>query len=170
MDDYPPRVQNSNDQTIYNKIQIFVLEDGSLEDVENTVLGLKAFNPDKVAGETLRWLPYYSPTSGGSISLSSYLDSDGHFARISDFQYEIPSNFNGIDRFSIIVDEGDRQADVPFEINIKAIPDPPIFSEGSVLTIEVSKNSYFERLITASDPDFQSVDFKLLYHPTVQSG
>ena len=58
VNDYPPRVQNQSNQLIYKKIQLFVIEDGSVDDVKNTVHGLRAFNPDKVAGETLRWLPY----------------------------------------------------------------------------------------------------------------
>ena len=163
VDDYPPRVQDSQDQLIYKKIQIFVLEDGNLDDVKNMVLGLRAYNPDKAAGETLRWLPYQPPLSGGQISLTSYLDDDKHYARISNFDYQIPANFYGIDRFSLIADEGDRQTEVPFEINIKAIPDPPAFLETGPIIISVEPGNYFDRLILVTDPDGQSIDFKLLY-------
>ena len=127
------------------------------------VLGLRAFNPDKAPGETLRWLPYQSPSSGGQISLTSYLDDEKHYARISNFDYQIPANFYGIDRFSLIADEGDRQTETSFEINIKAIPDPPAFLETGPITISVIPGSYFDRLILAVDPDGQSIDFKLLY-------
>lgn len=163
VDDYPPRVQNSSNELIYKKVQLYVVEDGSLEDVRDTVLGLRAFNPDKVAGETLRWLPYKKPTSGGDISLSSYLDEDKIFAKISEFEYEIPKHFNGIDHFSLMVDEGDRQTEVPFEINVKSIPDPPEFLEKGPVSWSVASGSYIEKVILAKDPDGQTIDFKLLY-------
>lgn len=163
VNDYPPRVQNQSNQLIYKKIQLFVIEDGSVDDVKNTVHGLRAFNPDKVAGETLRWLPYTPPSSGGSLSLSSYLDEDKIFARVSGFEYQLPEHFNGIDQFSLIVDEGDRQTEVPFEVTVKSIPDPPEFLEDGPVSLSVARGSYIERVILAKDPDGQTVDFKLLY-------
>ena len=168
VDDYPPRVQDSFGSIIYKKIQIFVLEDGNLDDVSTTVQGLSAFNPDKFAGESLRWLLYQNPSSGGEVSFTSYMDDDKNLSRITDFYYRPPPNFNGIDRFTLIVDEGDRQTEVPFEINIKSIPDPPVFLEGGSLSLNVDRGSYFEKKINAIDPDHQSVDFKLLY-PTNNS-
>ena len=72
VDDYPPRVQNASGQTIYSKIKLFVLEDGSLDDVENFVMGLYAFNPDKKIGETLRWLDLQSTFKWWPYFFSSY--------------------------------------------------------------------------------------------------
>ena len=63
------------------------------------------------------------------------MDEDKIFARVSGFEYQLPEHFNGIDQFSLIVDEGDRQTEVPFEVTVKSIPDPPEFLEDGRLTV-----------------------------------
>ena len=163
VDDYPPRIVDSLGETIFSKIKIFVLEDGSTESVTNFISGLRAFNPDKVSGETLRWLAFKQPSSGGSISLSSELEEDNEYAVVSDFNYSIPLNFNGMDQFSLVADEGDRSTEIFFEINVKSLPDPPTFLTENPLEFSVFRGSYTEFRVEADEPDQQTVDFKVLY-------
>ena len=163
VDDFPPRIINSLGETIFSKIQLFILEDGSTEPVSDLITSLRAFNPDKSSGESLRWLVFKQPSSGGSISLSSELDLNNEFALVSDFNYSIPTNFNGLDLFSLVVDEGDRFTEILFEINVKSLPDPPAFLTESPLNFAVDRGSFTEFTIEAYEPDQQLVDFKVLY-------
>jgi hypothetical protein len=168
VDDFPPLVMNASGQTIYSQIQLFVLEDGNLDDVRETVMGLYAYNPDKKFGETLRWLSYKQPLSGGHISLTSYKDEINDFALIADFNYSLPMHFNGADKFSILVDEGDKTTEVPFEINVKSIPDPPEFIDDNLTFSLGESGSYIQFEVTAFEPDGQPLEFKIL-HSTPES-
>jgi hypothetical protein len=168
VDDYPPRIVNRLGETIYSKIQLFILEDGSTNDVVNLISGLRAFNPDKASGESLRWLAFKQPTSGGIVSLSSMTDDESEYAGISDFSYSIPPNFNGIDRFSLVADEGDRTSEVFFEVNVKSIPDPPSFVSENPAEVYATPGESIYLKIDVNEPDQESVDYKLLY-PTSMS-
>lgn len=163
VDDFPPRIINSLGETLFSKIQLFILEDGSTESVSDLITSLRAFNPDKVSGESLRWLVFKQPSSGGSISLSSEIDQNSDYALVSDFNYSVPTNFNGIDLFSLVVDEGDRFTEILFEINVKSLPDPPAFLTESPLEVAVVRGSYTEFTVEVDEPDQQSVDFKVLH-------
>ena len=163
VDDYPPRIQNSDGESINKKIQFFLVEDGSTAVVENFVNGITAYNPDKEIGESLRWLAFEQPSSGGSISLSSLLDSNNENALISNFVYNLPANFNGLDRFTLIADEGDRFTEILFEINVKSLPDPPSFLAQKPVVISVFPENYVNFTFEVEEPDNQSVDFKVLY-------
>jgi hypothetical protein len=163
VDDYPPRIVNSLGETIFSKIQLFIIEDGTTDPVIDLVTGLRAFNPDKQFGESLRWLVLKEPSSGGSISLSSALDQNNEYAIVSDFNYSIPANFNGKDLFSLVVDEGDRFTEILFEINVKSVPDPPAFLTESPFDITVDRSSSIEFKVSVDEPDQQFVDFRVLY-------
>jgi len=163
VDDFPPRIVNALGETIFSKIQLFILEDGSTESVSDSITSLRAFNPDKASGESLRWLVFKQPSSGGSISLSSEIDQNSESALVSDFNYSVPTNFNGIDLFSLVVDEGDRFTEILFEINVKSLPDPPAFLTESPLEVAVVRGSYTEFTVEVDEPDQQSVDFKVLH-------
>ena len=70
VDDYPPRIFKENGNEVNEKIKIFVLEDNYLEDVENVVAQLRAYNPDAELGDTLRWKILMRPTSGAILPQS----------------------------------------------------------------------------------------------------
>ena len=163
VDDYPPRIQNSDGESINKKIQFFLIEDGSTEIIENFVNGISAFNPDKKIGESLRWLAFDQPSSGGSISLSSLLDNENENASITNFKYQLPANFNGLDRFTLVADEGDRFTEISFEVNVKSIADPPSFLSQRPVVLSVIPEKYFNFTFEVDEPDDQSVDFKVLY-------
>ena len=163
VDDYPPRIQNNDGEILDTKIEFFLVEDGSTEVVENFVNGITAYNPDKEIGESLRWLAFEQPSSGGSISLSSLSDDKNENALISNFVYNIPANFNGIDRFTLVADEGDRFTEMLFEIVVKSIPDPPSFLALRPVVIPVVQGNYTNFTFEVDEPDNQSVDFKILY-------
>ncbi|MGA1101511.1 MAG: hypothetical protein ACO3VB_07060, partial [Opitutales bacterium] len=103
------------------------------------------------------------PSSGGSISLSSLLDGNNENALISNFVYNLPANFNGLDRFTLIADEGDRFTEILFEINVKSLPDPPSFLAQKPVVISVFPENYVNFTFEVEEPDNQSVDFKVLY-------
>ena len=126
------------------------------------IKSLRAFNPDKESGEPLRWLVFNEPTSGGDISLSTELDVNKEYALIKHFDYSLPTDFNGIDRFSLVVDEGDRQTEISFEINVKSVPDPPQFLIETPVVLSAFREKYFEFTFQVNEPDRQSVDFKVL--------
>jgi hypothetical protein len=163
VDDYPPRIQDSDGEDINKKIQFFIIEDGSTEIIENFVYGISAFNPDKEIGESLRWLAFEQPSSGGSISLTSLSDHENENALITNFEYQLPANFNGLDRFTLIADEGDRFTEIAFEVNVKSIPDPPRFTSQSPAVLSVIPEKYVSFTFEVDEPDNQSVDFKVLY-------
>ena len=163
VDDYPPRIFDSNGKELNQRIQIFIVEDNHLGEVDNAMIGLTAKNPDKMSGETLMWLPYILPSSGASISLNSNLSSDKSVASISEFSYLLPRNFNGIDTFTLIADEGDRLTTLEVEVHVKGVPDPPVFLDSDPLNISATQNSYVEYKIQAHDPDGDNLTFKLIY-------
>ena len=163
VDDYPPRIQDSDGENINKKIQFFIIEDGSTEIIENFVYGISAFNPDKEIGESLRWLAFEQPSSGGSVSLTSLSDNENENAFITNFKYQLPANFNGLDRFTLIADEGDRFTEIAFEVNVKSIPDPPSFKTQRPVVLSVIPEKYISFTFQVEEPDNQSVDFKVLY-------
>jgi hypothetical protein len=162
VDDYPPRIFNPSGKEVHQRTQIFIEEDNHNGEVNRALSGFSAINPDKSFGETLMWLLYKKATSDAHISFNSNLNADKSMAYISDFSYELPENFNGIDTFTLLADEGDRFTPVVFEVHVKAIPDPPIFITAGPLELSVGRNSYFERKIFANDPDGDAISYKLL--------
>jgi len=116
-----------------------------------------------MSGETLMWLPYILPSSGANISLNSNLNSDKSVASISEFSYNPPPNFNGIDTFTLLADEGDRLTTLEVEVHVKGVPDPPIFLDPGPLYLSVKQSAYLEYKILANDPDGDSLTFKLIY-------
>ena len=166
IDDYPPRIFDSSGKEMRQEIQIYIDEDNHKGEVNDRIEGLTAINPDKRTGETLMWFPYLQPSSGGEIALSSNLSSDKSIASISDFSYSLPQNFNGIDSFALMADEGDRFSTINVEVYVKAFPDPPVFLNAGPLHFTVNKNSYVEYEIFANDPDGDVLTFRLLNSKT----
>ena len=163
VDDFPPRIFDSTGNELNQRIKLFIVEDNHLGEVDNMLAGLQAVNPDKNPGESLMWIPYISPSSGGNISLNSIMNEDKTIATIEDFSYSPPQDFNGIDTFTILADEGDRLTTLEVEVHVKAVPDPPIFLDPGPLNLSVSPNSYVEYKILANDPDGENLTYKLLH-------
>ena len=88
--------------------------------------GLQAVNPDKNPGESLIWI-YISPSSGGNICFKLIMNEDKTIATIEDFSYNPPQDFNGIDTFTILADEGDRLTTLEVEVHVKAGSRPSHF-------------------------------------------
>lgn len=164
VDDYPPRVQTSSGSEINGAIKIFIVEDDHRGEVNEAVLDLRAYNPDEQPGDSLGWRILVEPSSGATISNLESM-KNGEFTMISTFNYFPPLHFNGIDRFVLVADEGDRLTQVPFEVHVKSVQDAPIFTSNSPLEITAALGSYFEEEINAYDPDKQLINFKLLYPP-----
>ena len=164
VDDYPPRVQTSSGSEINGAIKIFIVEDDHRGEVNEAVLDLRAYNPDEQPGDSLGWRILVEPSSGATISNLESM-KNGEFTMISTFNYFPPLHFNGIDRFVLVADEGDRLTQVPFEVHVKSVQDAPIFTSNSPLEINAALGSYFEEEINAYDPDKQLINFKLLYPP-----
>ncbi|WP_407680166.1 Ig-like domain-containing protein, partial [Candidatus Chordibacter forsetii] len=162
VDDYPPRIKNSLGKDINNAVQVFIVEDDHRGEVNDAVLGLRAFNPDKEPGDSLGWRILLQPSSGAIISNLDSIE-EGEFTMISTFDYFPPLHFNGIDRFVLVADEGDRFTYVPFEVHVKSVQDPPVFTSNSPFEITSSSGKYFEKQINAYDPDKQLINYKLLY-------
>jgi hypothetical protein len=163
VDDYPPRIFDSSGNELNQRIQIFIVEDNHNGEVDETLNGLSAINPDKSSGESLMWVPYLLPSSGGTIFLNTILNLDKSIASISDFSYSPPKDFNGIDTFTLLVDEGDRFTTLKVDVHVKAVPDPPVFLESGPLHLKVSPNSFIDYLIMVNDPDGENLTFRLLY-------
>ena len=161
--DYPPRIFDSSGKELSQRIQVFIDEDNHKGEVDNKLSGLVAKNPDKRSGETLMWVPYNSPTSGGAISLKSILNADKSIASIEDFTYTIPIDFNGIDTFSLLADEGDRFTIIKVDVHVKAVPDPPAFINAGPLDLKVKSDSFIDYKIDAKDPDGEDLTYRLLY-------
>ena len=171
--DYPPRVRKGN-LDVNEKIQVFILEDNHLGEVNNAVLQLSAYNPDREDGDSLGWTVLKNPTSGASINLNYEISSTDDFvdiASITHFNYSPIKDFYGTDRFTLIADEGDRSTEVNFEIHVKSVQDPPVFLEHAEfnstaimndLDLSVQPGMFLEKQIFALDPDDQLISFRLL--------
>lgn len=162
VDDYPPRIQTSSGSEINSAVKVFIVEDDHRGEVNEAALDLRAFNPDKEQGDSLGWRLLVQPSSGATISSLESME-DGEFTVISNFSYSPPLHFNGIDRFILVADEGDRLTHVPFEVHVKSVQDAPVFTSTSPLEISSSLGSYIEQPINAYDPDKQLINYKLLY-------
>ncbi|MGA0904227.1 MAG: hypothetical protein ACO3RY_09030, partial [Opitutales bacterium] len=77
--------------------------------------------------------------------------------------YSPPKDFNGLDTFTLLVDEGDRFTTLKVDVHVKAVPDPPVFLESGPLHLKVSPNSFIDYLIMVNDPDGENLTFRLLY-------
>ena len=143
-------------------------------EVNNAVLQLSAYNPDREDGDSLGWTVLKNPTSGASINLNYEISSTDDFvdiASITHFNYSPIKDFYGTDRFTLIADEGDRSTEVNFEIHVKSVQDPPVFLEHAEfnstaimndLDLSVQPGMFLEKQIFALDPDDQLISFRLL--------
>ena len=162
VDDYPPRIFDQNGNEIIDKVKVFILEDNHQGEVNDAVMQLKAFNPDPNNFDNLSWKILKQPTSGANLvnPLQSAI-SEG-YSEITDFDYTPPQHFFGIDTFVLLADEGDRFTEVPIEVHIKSVQDPPEFNSEKI-TLQVDPNEYLNIEIAAYDPDIHNLEFWLLY-------
>ena len=86
--------------------------------------GFYAVNPDPENDDykKIKWSLGNAPSSGGEVRVDGYGD------RPPFFNYTPPLNFSGKDYFSLLMDEGDLVTELPFEIEVSPVADPPFFT------------------------------------------
>ena len=160
VNDYPPQVFDLDGNEI-EQLQIFTVEDDHRGEVTEAVSNLRVFNPDYESGDTLSWR-VIDTFIKGEIPRTFSSAMDGEAAMINGFNYLLANDFNGIDRFTLVADEGDRVTRIPVSVHVKSVQDPPKFVEANPLVVHALTDKIWEYEISATDPDAQLINFKLL--------
>jgi hypothetical protein len=157
VDDYPPRFESVLNGISLETVNLFMDEDSNLTEWRNPT-SFKAVNPDPEIDDydSILWSVHESPTSGGSLNAS------GSGGIPSLFQYSPPQHFNGMDYFTLKLDEGDRYSLLRFLVNINSIPDSPIIISELDQKIYVEAGVPFSKKIIAEDPDSSNLHFQLI--------
>ncbi len=159
VEDYPPVITNATTSEGLDKIRISFDEDNFPVSTWRNLTTLNAYDPD--GAQNVNWFISDYPSSGANLKIVSTGSS------LQEVNYELPSNFNGTDRFSLRVSEGkdDRYSILPFEIIVKPLPDPPFFNSGNLpdSTLIAFPGEEFKVDFHALDPDKENLFFKIFY-------
>ena len=156
IDDYPPVLLSPVNQSSLSKIRFFTKEDS----VHKSWIGPSGFyginpDPEDYDYESLNW------TIETNSSVGSLLQVSGSGNLPSQFDYQPPEDFHGVDTFSLRMDEGDRFSILDFEVHISSQPDPPIFQTQFSDYYYLNAGEPFEMEINATDPDSSQLQFRL---------
>ncbi|OUU06989.1 MAG: hypothetical protein CBC00_09935 [Verrucomicrobia bacterium TMED40] len=156
IDDYPPVLLSPINQSSLSKIRFFTKEDA----VHNSWIGPSGFyginpDPEDYDYESLNW------TIETNSSVGSLLQVFGSGNLPTQFDYQPPEDFHGVDTFSLRMDEGDRFSILDFEVHVSSQPDPPIFQTQFSDDYYLNAGEPFEMEINATDPDSSQLQFRL---------
>ncbi len=129
VEDYPPEILRTSNNAILEKVSIAILEDQKINDFMSLIPDFSASNPDKEEDdfEEIVWAVSHYPTSGASLVV------EGNGSKPSVFSYVLVPDFHGVDHFSIVANEGDRNTSLHFEINVIPQQDSPKWEAGGIL-------------------------------------
>lgn len=156
IDDYPPILRSPINQSSLSKIRFFTTEDA----VHKSWIGPSGFyginpDPEEYDYESLNW------TIETNSSVGSLLQVSGSGNLPTQFDYQPPEDFHGVDTFSLRMDEGDRFSILDFEVHVSSQPDPPIFQTPFFDHYYLNAGELFEMEINATDPDSSQLQFRL---------
>ena len=155
--DYPPQFRSKKTDTILEKVILYVNEDQLLDKWINP-RDFYAYNPDPEPDDykEIRWYVEKDSQQGSELQVSGSGDKP------TLFKYKPRSNFNGTDYFSLVMDEGDLKTELPFEVQVTPVADPPSFSSNIQSLYLVNQGEPFELPIYAEDIDSTRIQFRLL--------
>jgi len=113
-------------------------------------------------GDNLTW-SISSPASNGVATIG------GTGSSPTTFTYEPTPYFYGTDSFVVMVNDGDLNDTVTVNLNISAVNDAPVVTQGTAISVTMSENSspviWSSPNLTAIDPDGDTVVWSLLLSP-----
>ena len=113
-------------------------------------------DPEPDDYKEIRWYVEKDSQQGSELQVSGSGDKP------TLFKYKPRSNFNGTDYFSLVMDEGDLKTELPFEVQVTPVADPPSFSSNIQSLYLVNQGEPFELPIYAEDIDSTRIQFRLL--------
>ena len=156
IDDYPPVYLSQINQSTLSTIRFFTEED-SVHSEWIGSSGFHAINPDPELDDypSLEWTVERNSSIGSSIQVSGSGDLP------TEFKYQAPENYYGLDTFALRISEGDRHSILEFEVHISSRPDSPIFTTQVDANYSLEIGEPFEMEINATDPDSDQIQFRL---------
>jgi hypothetical protein len=155
--DFPPVFKSVKTGTTLNKVTLYVKEDQELTEWVNPK-GFIAVNPDPEIDDLTK-ISWYV---GEDSQIGSKVEISGEGSRPSSFHYKPPSDFTGVDSFSLFMDEGDRRSELEFEIFVSEVYDPPYFETDLQKKYIVNEGELLDLEISAFDIDSNNLQFRLV--------
>lgn len=155
--DFPPVFKSIQTSTVLDNIILYLKEDEEMINWTNPK-GFMAVNPDPESDDfaEINWSIARNSTQGSILSVG------GAGGKPSLFRYIPPTNFSGLDYFSLVMDEGDRITEIDFEIRVSEVPDPPYFVSALQSSYILNEGDPFELEVLAADVDSNEIQCRIV--------
>jgi hypothetical protein len=165
IDNYPPVFKSvSEANKTISELVVYVDEDSNLNSLRGAWVAPTDYlavdpDPGNPDAKTLSWTLFEIPSSGSNVVV------EGSGERPGVFSYTPSLNYFGEDIIQLKVNDGHRHSILPVRIQVRGLPDPPVFSHSFDSILVAKEGAQFNFEIKTYDPDFSIRNIKVFGLP-----
>jgi hypothetical protein len=166
IDNYPPVFKSvSEANKTISELVVYVDEDSNLNSLRGAWVAPTDYlavdpDPGNPDAKTLSWTLFEIPSSGSNVVV------EGSGERPGVFSYTPSLNYFGEDIIQLKVNDGHRHSILPVRIQVRGLPDPPVFSHSFDSILVAKEGAQFNFEIKTYDPDFSIRNIKVFGLPS----
>ncbi|MBT5717051.1 MAG: tandem-95 repeat protein, partial [Opitutae bacterium] len=166
IDNYPPVFKSvSEANKTISELVVYVDEDSNLSSLRGAWVAPTDYlavdpDPGNPDAKTLSWTLFGIPSSGSNVVV------EGSGERPGVFSYTPSLNYFGEDIIQLKVNDGHRDSILPVRVQVRGLPDIPVFSTSFDSVLVAKEGAQFNSEIKTYDPDYSPRTIKVFGLPS----